>query len=496
VWSWCTLKAIVRAEALRERLAVAGQLVDWPERVPEELGPVITDSRNVVKGGVFVAYVGSTSDGHDFLPAAEQAGAACALVERMVAGLSIPQIVIRAGRPAAAAAAALQYGDPAAGLELVGVTGTNGKTTTVHLLRHLLSDRGKAASIGTLGAIVGDDGPLPGTGQLTTPGPVETQALLAALRDAGVRSVAMEVSSHSLDQDRVAGLRFNAAVFTNVTRDHLDYHGDQASYLAAKLKLARYLAPDGRQVVNADDSSWQALPPGPGRLSFAIESQADVRARDIAGDATGMRFTLVSGGGSVPVRLPLLGRYNVENALGAAAAALALGRTLEPVAERLATSSQVPGRMERLADSPCTIIRDYAHTPDAFERALAALRPLTTGRLMIVFGCGGDRDRGKRPLMGRVAARDANLVIITEDNPRTESVEAILDDIAQGIGDVPHLRIVDRRAAIARAISIARPGDTILLAGKGHETYQIVGSEKRHFDEREIVSELTSSRAK
>jgi UDP-N-acetylmuramoyl-L-alanyl-D-glutamate--2,6-diaminopimelate ligase len=209
-----------------------------------------------------------------------------------------------------------------------------------------------------------------------------------------------------------------------------------------------------------------------------------------------MRFTLVWGGGSVPVKLPLLGRYNVENALGAAAAALALGRALDRVAERLATTPQVPGRMERLADSPCTIIRDYAHTPDAFERALAALRPLTAGRLMIVFGCGGDRDRGKRPLMGRVAARDTELVIITEDNPRTESVEAILDDIAEGIGDVPHLRIVDRRAAIARAISIARPGDTILLAGKGHETYQIVGEEKRHFDEREVVAELTSGRGK
>jgi UDP-N-acetylmuramoyl-L-alanyl-D-glutamate--2,6-diaminopimelate ligase len=485
----------MRSEALRQRLAGEGLLVRWPDGVPvPDMATVSTDSRKAGPGALFAAYQGSVSDGHVFLAAAERSGAVAAMVEHQVTGAALPQIVVRDGRLAAGAAAALLHGDPASALDLLAVTGTNGKTTTVALLRHLFGDGAPAGSIGTLGAIDGAGRVLPGSGSLTTPGPVELQAALAALRDAGVRTVAMETSSHSLDQDRVAGLRFRAAVFTNLTRDHLDYHGDERTYLAAKLKLQQYLATDGVAVTNAGDPAWREVAPRPGNLTFGVGVPADVTADKVEGDAAGMRFTLGTGRASFRIELPLLGLFNVENALGAAATALALGREPARVAELLRAAPQVPGRMERIAAQPCVVLRDYAHTPDALERALATLRPLTAGRLIVVFGAGGDRDRGKRPVMGGVAVRLADLPIVTSDNPRTEDPERILDEIEAGMGGGPHLRIVDRRTAIARALSIARPGDTLLLAGKGHEDYQVIGTEKVPFDERAIVGALTAAR--
>ncbi len=486
----------MKAAALRERLERAKLLVRWPPRpsggASPEWNAVATDSRRVVPGTLFCAYAGSVSDGHDFVAAAARAGATVAIVEHPLPDAPVPLIEVTNGKVAAAIAAALFYGDPARSLELLAVTGTNGKTTTVHLLRHLFGDRGPAGSVGTLGAIDGEGHVLPTAGNLTTPGPVDLQAALAALRDGGTRVVAMETSSHSLDQDRVAGLQFLAGVFTNLTRDHLDYHGTVESYLAAKAKLDRYLAPEGFQVVNADDPAWAALPPRAQRVTFGIVSPADVRADGLEGGREGMRFQLTARGRSVKVALPLFGRFNVENALGAAATAIALGREVDEVAERLSKAPQVPGRMERLAESPCVVLRDYAHTPDALQRALGALRPLTKGRLILVFGAGGDRDRGKRPLMGEIAARAADLAVVTSDNPRTEPPEKILDDIEAGMGQTPHLRIVDRRAAILRALAIAKPDDTLLLAGKGHETYQVVGTEHVPMDEREIVTSAVS----
>jgi UDP-N-acetylmuramoyl-L-alanyl-D-glutamate--2,6-diaminopimelate ligase len=483
----------VNADALRERLAKEGLLVRWPERAPGVLAAVATDSRRVEPGAVFVAWSGTSADGHGYVVAAARAGATLALVERMVADAPIPQALVRSGKAAASAAAALFYGDPARVLALLAVTGTNGKTTTAHLLRHLFGDRGPAGSIGTLGAIDGQGRLLATAGSLTTPGPVDLHAALAAMVASGARTVAMETSSHSLDQDRLAGLEFRAGVFTNLTRDHLDYHGDERSYLAAKVKLDRYLAPGGYQVVNADDPAWAALPVRAERITFGMAAPADVRAEEPGGDRGGMRFVLSARGATAKVALPLPGRFNVENALGAAAAAIALGREVGEVADRLSTAPQVPGRMERLTETPCVVLRDFAHTPDALERALAALRPLTRGRLLVVFGAGGDRDRGKRPLMGAIAARDADLSVVTSDNPRTEDPERILDDIEAGMGQTPHLRIVDRRAAIARALTIARADDTLLLAGKGHETYQVVGTDHVPFDEREIVAAATSA---
>ena len=451
---------------------------------------ITTDSRTAGSGDVYIAVRGSQTDGHRFVRDAVSRGAAAVVVETPQ-GLAVPEVVVRDGRAAALALARAWYGDPGRSLRLIGITGTNGKTTTTGLVRHLLNASGTAASIGTLGAFDGAGGAVPSTaGSLTTPGAIDLQATLAALRDRGTEYVAMETSSHSLDQGRLDGLTFAAAVYTNLTRDHLDYHGTMEAYLAAKLRLSTYLSLDGVEIVNQDDEAWRALPVRAGRVTFGTMPEADVRASELELDAGGSSFRLTTPWGAADVRLPLLGDFNVSNALAAAATALALGRPLDEVTDRLGAAPQVPGRMERIGDRPCVILRDYAHTPDALERALATLRPLTSGRLIVVFGCGGDRDRGKRPIMGRVAAERADLAVVSSDNPRTEDPEAIIDDIVAGMGTAPHIRLADRRAAIARALDEARPGDTVLLAGKGHETYQVIGTDKVPFDERDVVADV------
>lgn len=397
--------------------------------------------------------------------------------------------IVAAKRIEIARDAAARYGYPALALRTVAVTGTNGKTTTVNILRALLDlPAAPAASIGTLGVLVGIEGRvLPGGLGLTTPGPDELHRVLRELVDAGVRSVAMEVSSHALDQHRVHGVTFDAAVFTNFTRDHLDYHGTMEEYFAAKAKLVGYIKGTGAAVVNADQSEWQALPMAPRLLTYGINA-GDVRAEDIAFDATGSSWNIRAGDEWAAVRLPLVGDFNVMNALAAAAAALSVGIPLGAVATSIAMIPQIPGRLELIAKSP-PIIRDYAHTPDALVRSLAALRPFVSGKLILVFGAGGDRDPGKRPIMGAAAEAGADRVIVTSDNPRTENPETIIDEIERGMSS-HHERLSDRRQAIARAIEIADPGDTILLAGKGHETYQVIGTEKRPFDERQVVAEL------
>lgn len=475
------------------RLPADGLLVGAPS-VDAPLSGVADDSRHVRAGDLFCAWAGTSADGHAYVPAAEAAGAVAVLVERELGGVAIPQVLVTDGRRAAAVAAMTVYGDPAARLRLVGVTGTNGKSTTVWMLRHLLGARWNAASIGTLGVRRRDGSMVPGTENLTTPGPVELARLLAGLVADGVEAVAMEVSSHALDQGRVHALRFDAAVFTNLTRDHLDYHGTFEAYRAAKASLVELLRPDGVAVVNAEDEAWRGVAERAPR-SVRFGRDADVRAESVVLGADGARFRLETPAGAADVHLPLLGGYNVENALAAAAAGLALGLTSSEIAVGLTTLPQVPGRLERIAERPCVVLRDYAHTPDALERVLEALRALAPGRLIVVFGAGGDRDRGKRPLMGAAASRAADVVIVTSDNPRTEDPDAIIADIEVGLNGRPHERITDRRAAIARALEIARPGDIVLLAGKGHETYQVVGLERRHFDEREIVAELLAAGA-
>lgn len=488
----------VAVGTLLDALRDAGLLVHARDDLPDTVSDVVDDSRKTTVGSAFIAIKGSTQDGHDWLANARAAGASMAFVED-AERVTLPHVVVRDGRRAAATIAAAFHGWPARELAIVGVTGTNGKTTTVGLLRGLLDEPADpAASIGTLGVLLGARGDeFPGGSGLTTPGPVELQRLLRALVDRGVRRIAMEVSSHSLDQRRVDGLSFAAALFTNLTRDHLDYHGTMERYRSAKLRLAGLLAAGGVAVLNADDDAWTDAATSVRRVTFGTHNSADVSARDVVYGPRGSSFLLVTATGALPVSLPLIGDFNIANALGAAAAAYALGVPLADIAHRLSNALQVPGRLERLHTEP-TVLRDYAHTPDALERALRAVRPFTraagesgaASRLIVVFGCGGDRDRGKRPVMGHIAETEADVAILTSDNPRTEDPNAILDDIAAGMTGSNHTRITDRRDAIAYALSLAEVDDVVVLAGKGHETYQIRGTVSYPFDERAIVLEL------
>jgi UDP-N-acetylmuramoyl-L-alanyl-D-glutamate--2,6-diaminopimelate ligase len=486
----------ISMERIRETLAARGLLTDVRGTLPSEATGISDDSRTIERGGLFIAVRGSTSDGHDFLDAAASRGASCAIVEDATR-TRLPALVVKKGREAAALAAASAFQNPAQKLTLIGVTGTNGKTTTASILRHILDygSSGTSASIGTLGVLIGSDGDvLPGGGGLTTPGPVELQRILRALVDTGVRAVAMEVSSHSLDQRRIDGIEFNAAVFTNFTRDHLDYHGTMKAYLAAKLRLLDYLGPNGSVIVNADASEWDSLPLPRAPLTFAIHKPADVRAEGVGFTPHGSKWRLVTARESAAVRLPLIGDVNVENALAAAAAAVAVGISIPTIVSRLATVPQVPGRLEIISTRP-TVLRDYAHTPDALERALATSRAFTSGKLIVMFGCGGDRDRGKRPLMGEIAEKGADSVIVTSDNPRTEDPDRIIDEVVAGMHAARYERVTDRHAAIERAIQMAGDDDIVLLAGKGHETYQVRGTVSYPFDEKEIVREITRAHA-
>ncbi|HEY9516962.1 MAG TPA: UDP-N-acetylmuramoyl-L-alanyl-D-glutamate--2,6-diaminopimelate ligase [Gemmatimonadaceae bacterium] len=476
-------------------LSAAGLLVETTGALPERACDITDDSRAVSQGAVFVAVRGSARDGHEFLGQAAERGAVAAIVEEQ-GRTPLPAIVVNDGRRAAAVAAAAVFDNPASSMRMVAVTGTNGKTTTVSLLRHILDGHdGRSASLGTLGVLLGGNGePLEGGAGLTTPGPVELQRTLRAIADNEVTTLAMEVSSHSLDQHRVEGLVFEAAVFTNFTRDHLDYHGTMEEYFAAKARLVSYLAPRGAAVISAADPAWRALPAAPRVIDFGIEPEAMVRAEALHYQPRGSEWRLCADSQRHSLTLPLIGDFNVVNALGAAAAAWHLGMSLSDIASRLRTAPQVPGRLEVIHEHP-TVLRDYAHTPDALERALAAVRPFTHRKLIVVFGCGGDRDRGKRPQMGNIAERGADHVIITSDNPRTEDPEEIIDDIERGMRKENHERIEDRELAILRALEMAdEANDVVLLAGKGHETYQIRGTTKYPFDEKAIVVDLMGDR--
>jgi UDP-N-acetylmuramoyl-L-alanyl-D-glutamate--2,6-diaminopimelate ligase len=474
-------------------LEAAGLLAAVRGELPEFVDGISDDSREVRAGSLFIAVKGAALDGHDYLGRAEEQGAAAAMVEDATR-TSLPAVVVREGRKAAAIAASTAFGNPSRKLQMIGITGTNGKSTTAGILRHLLDDaNARSASIGTLGILLGTDGEVvPGGNDLTTPGPVELQRVLGELVKRGARWVAMEVSSHSLDQRRIDGLEFDAAVFTNLTRDHLDYHKTMEAYFTAKASLIGYVKSDGYTAVNADDRALDKLPRTRRRILFGVSTRAEMRATDVRFSPAGSEWTVHYRDESFPVCLPLIGDVNVHNALGALAVSVTLGVPLSALVSRLSDLPQVPGRLEVISHSPA-VLRDYAHTPDALERALIAIRPFVGGRLILVFGCGGDRDRGKRPQMGAVSERGADVVIVTSDNPRTEDPERILDDIEAGMTRGGHERIEDRRDAIARALEEARTGDVVLLAGKGHETYQIRGTTKAPFDEKQIVRELLTS---
>ncbi|MEX0979889.1 MAG: UDP-N-acetylmuramyl-tripeptide synthetase, partial [Gemmatimonadota bacterium] len=390
----------LQLDAVVEILRKAGLVTEVHGTGDVSLLGASQDSRTVRAGDLFLAWRGVDADAHDFVAAAAEAGAVAAVVERFVPEAAVPQVRVTDGRLAAALAADALHGSPWRQLFTCGITGTNGKTTTALLTRHLLGMRGSAAAIGTLGVVGADGQVLPETEGLTTPGPVALSGWLRKLVDDDFRSVTLEASSHALDQRRLDGMRFDVAVFTNFGGDHLDYHGDADAYLTSKARLVELLAPSGAAVVNADDAAWAALADaarggvGPGRrrfVTFAIDVAADVRASGVVLLPSGARFTLHHEGGSVDVLLPLPGRFNVENALAAAAVGLVSGLSLQEVAAGLERAPQVPGRLEVLCREPFTVAVDFAHTADALARVLTAVRPLVRGRLIVLFGAGGDR---------------------------------------------------------------------------------------------------------
>ena len=463
-----------------------------------QIGGVQQDSRQVAPGDLFVAWAGAAHDAHDYVATAARNGAAAAVVERPVPDAGLPQVQVDNARLAAAAAAGFAAGSPWPKMRVAGVTGTNGKTSTAALLRTILEQAAPAAAIGTLGVTGPDGRPREGTAGLTTPGPVRLAEWMSSLEQSGVEAVVLEASSHALDQFRLDGVRFDATAFTNLTQDHLDYHGTPKRYLAAKARLLELRKDGGTAVVNADDPAWGPLRPEPPVLTYGLAPGADVAARNVRLFASGSAFDLEWSGHSIPVALRLPGAFNVSNALCAAACSLALGAPPDQAARGLAAARPVPGRLERVAKAPFPVFVDFAHTPDALEQVLKALRPLVSGRLIAVFGAGGDRDPAKRPLMGAAVARWADLAVVTSDNPRTEDPAEIVAQVSAGTTPATRaggarqcrvVEIVDRREAIHRALDAARPGDAVLLAGKGHERYQEVGAQRLPFDERRIVAD-------
>jgi UDP-N-acetylmuramoyl-L-alanyl-D-glutamate--2,6-diaminopimelate ligase len=477
---------------VRDVLRSADLLVELRGTGDVAVRGVTQDSRSVRPGDLFLAWKGTGVDAHDFVSSAARQGAAGAVVEHPV-DADLPQLIVRNGRRAAALAADAVMGSPSRDLVTVGITGTNGKTTTALLARHLLAARMPTAVIGTLGVVDGN-GVRPGTEGLTTPGPVQVAVWLRELVDGGTGAVVLEASSHALEQYRLDGVAFDIAVFTNLSQDHLDYHGDMASYRRAKARLVDLVSADGTVILNASDPAWAGLDVGTRRrTSFSIDCQADLRATDLRLERGGTAFTLHSGGTEYPVRTPLVGRYNVENTLGAIGVAQAAGMEIPEIIERLQSAPHVAGRLEAVITDPFSVLIDFAHTPAALAGALAALRPLTEGRLLVLFGAGGDRDPTKRRLMAEAVRDLADVIVLTSDNPRTEDPDAIIDDVAEGLEGTDFIREVDRRVAIRSVLEMARPGDTVVLAGKGHESYQVIGTEKRPFDERAIVESTLRS---
>jgi UDP-N-acetylmuramoyl-L-alanyl-D-glutamate--2,6-diaminopimelate ligase len=476
---------------LRELLRDALPGATLPRGADPRILSVEDDSREAGPGALFVAVPGTKADGAAFAAEAVRRGAAAVVAERPL-DLAVPVVVVPDARAAAAALAAAFHGRPALALDLVGVTGTNGKTTTAYLLHAVLEAAGRRA--GLLGTVEYRVGARRLPAENTTPGAVRLQRLLAGMRDAGCAAAAMEVSSHALHQGRVAGLPFRAAVFTNLTGDHLDYHGSMEAYRDAKGLLFESLAPDAFACLHAADpvSGHYAARTRARVLRFGLVPGAEVTLRDAVAGPDGIEGTLVVPGGSAPLRSPLLGRHNIENLLSAAAGAFALGLPAEVLAPGLGSLRGVPGRLERVDDGSAgfRVLVDYAHTEDALRRVLGFLRPLTPGRILAVAGCGGDRDRTKRPRMGRALAELADLAILTSDNPRSEDPLAILAAMRAGVPPGIEVReIPDRREAIACAVRLARPGDTVLVAGKGHETVQILRHGTVPFDDREAARE-------
>ncbi len=465
-------------------------IIEIKADVDMEITGVCHDSRLAQEGNVFVAVSGFESDGHRFISAAAEMGASVCICEKQPE-CSIPYVLTFDSRRALAQVSAAWFKYPAKELKLIGVTGTNGKTTTTSLIKQIIEKTTgeKAGLIGTIANYIGDR-EIPT--ERTTPESYGLQELLREMVDEGCRYAIMEVSSHSLVLDRVFGLEFEAGVFTNLTRDHLDFHKTMEDYAAAKSIL---FSRSKHSVINIDDEySEMMIGSAAGDvLTYSIDDdRADLCAKRVRYTSDGVDFSALMTGALAPVRLAIPGKFSVYNALSAMGACVSLGLDVGKVADALSECRGVKGRAEVVpAGKEYSVIIDYAHTPDGLHNIISTLKGVCSGRVITLFGCGGDRDRTKRPIMGKVAADESDFVIVTSDNPRTEEPGAIIGDILPGLEGTktPYVVIENREEAIKWGLENAEPGDILLLAGKGHETYQIVGHKKRHFDEREIVME-------
>jgi UDP-N-acetylmuramoyl-L-alanyl-D-glutamate--2,6-diaminopimelate ligase len=458
------------------------------------------DSRQVSPGVVFVAMKGERAEGAAFAPEAIARGAMAVVSDAPdPGGLSVPWVQVTDGRMALPLLSTTFFGDPSRELTVVGITGTNGKTTTAYLVRAILERAGLPCGlIGTVQYSIGAD---PFDAPRTTPESLDLQRLFRRMVEAGARACSMEVSSHALALRRVEQTTFAAAVFTNLTRDHLDFHGDMNRYFEAKQHLFDMLLPDAPAVVNIDDPRGASLAARlPRVLTYGVDQPADVRPANVSPSLLGLTFDAITPAGRIPIHSRLAGRFNLYNVLAAVATGVALGLPDDAIAGGLADLASVPGRLQIVSDpgDDVTAIVDYAHTDDALKNVLEAVRPLVTGRLLTVFGCGGDRDRTKRPLMGVVAARLSDVVVLTSDNPRSEDPDRILDDIEQGLASAGARhrfeRNADRRAAINETIAGAKPGDVVVIAGKGHEKSQVIGGRVLPFDDVSVAREALQAR--
>ncbi len=484
---------------LLTKLLEAAEIAPRVRRADAEVHTVVADSRRAQRGCCFVAVRGPDDDGHRYIAQAVAAGCSAVVCQDSAAVPDhLPCAVVEDTHQAAAALAQALRGWPARRLTVIGVTGTKGKTTVSHLVRAVLAGAGCPA--GLLGTIRYETGVRSAPAGNTTPGAVELAEMMAEMVQAGYTHLVMEVSSHALDQRRTAGIPFRVGVFTNFTGDHLDYHKTMAEYLRAKRSLLEALDARATAVLNQDDATVRQLASATrAKVSwYGLSSAADVYSRIERIDTAGTRFALIADAREVPVATALIGRHNVYNCLAAAATALALGVDLSTIAAALETVTTVPGRLQRVpVAGDYQVFVDYAHTDDALEKALSAIRPLAAGRLIVVFGCGGDRDRTKRPRMAAVAAQLADRVVVTSDNPRSEDPQAIIDEILTGLDEPGRDKTTvqaDRGAAIAWAINDAQAGDIVLIAGKGHETYQVIADRRIHFDDAEVASECIRQR--
>lgn len=494
---------------LKALLAKAGISIpsEFHPALEQEVKGLTTNSIACQSGDLFLGMPGTRVDGGEFWPNAIASGAVAAFISETAAEKT--QDHIAAENPCiiptpdmtqtCAQIATAFYDDPAKKMQMVGVTGTNGKTTTTHLIEYLLSHSNHATAL--LGTLYARWPGFQETATHTTPFSVELQGQLADAVAAGCEFGVMEVSSHALHQGRVLGCPFQVAVFTNLTQDHLDYHPTMEDYFAAKALLFSPQYLKGRAIINADDPYGQRLIAQLGDQAWSYsthDSTADLWADQLCYEPAGVKGVLHTPQGEAAFYLPLVGQYNLSNLLAALGAALSLGLDLTALVEKIAEFPGVPGRMERVQISPnqdISVIVDYAHTPDSLENLLKASRPFIRGRMICVFGCGGDRDRTKRPKMGKIAAELADVAVLTSDNPRTEDPERILQDVLAGIPEtIKPMVIADRSKAIHTAILEAKPGDGVLIAGKGHEDYQILGTEKIHFDDREQAREALANR--